>query len=1345
MAMLKTAVQRTLIAIAPWCLVAGGIATLQVTSPLPAIAQGAQTESQASEALREAGDRHFQQGLTQFQAEQYRNALALWLEALAFYEHPELQATLPVASRRGAALTHHNIAAAASRLGLIAEGITHSRAALALFRDLDDPYGQAKALNALGAAYLSIGRPEDALTYYQQALAVSNDLEDTSLRLKILYNLGGAYFEVEQFAQGTEYFEATLALAQSTHDQIGVAIALNGIGHGYLRQGDYDTALTNFQQSLVLSRELHLRHWEGVMLNNLGWLYFRWGQYDTSLTYYQDSLAVMQSLQSREDIGLTLANLGDLWTQQHQPELAIVFFKQAINIYEKIRAENQTLAIDLQQSYTNTVAKHYRTLANLLLQQDRVIEAQRVLDLLKVEELDGYLRGVPSSNSANEISGFPGAGALWVQADWTTEDRHGEADRLFDEGRNYYIDSQLQQAAVVWEEALAIYRELGDTHQVNNVLKNLVTAYFFLGQYQLVFDYAEEILVISRTLDDRQGEAQALGMIGVSHLVWGQYSQAITFFEQALAIAREIDNDWLEAQFLSNLGSAYHHSGQFHQAFDYYQQALTISQERGWPDAEAAHIGNLGSVYYYLGNYQQAIDHLERGIVLSREAGNYRRVGSYLASLGSIRNTLGQYQQAIAYLQESLVIARQVGYRGQEANCLMGLGEAYTGLGEYDRALDYYEQAIALFQALSIPKMEALARQGLGQVWYELGEYDQAIDQYQQALAIDQRIADLEGEAYALVNMGETQTTLENYPQALQTYQQALLIFNESGIVSGQSRTLGNIGNILATQGQPELAIAFLKAAVESREFIRSNLQGLPVEIQQSYTEKIADDYRLLADLLLQQDRIVEAQRVLDLLKVQELDGYLRGVRGNDNTAAGVDYLQPEAAILARYDEIQQSAIAAGQELDRLKAIPQDQRTAAQTDRIAQLTELLDAINRDFRNFARSPEIRTLIAQLSYEAQEASLSLNQLDRLRDELQQLNAAIFYPLILEDRLELVITTPNAPPLRRTVPISRAELNAAILAFRTALTNPVSNAEVPAQTLYTWLIQPLEADLAEAGVETIIYAPDGQLRYIPLAALHDGDRWLIERYQVNNITAESLTDLTETDTGTPLILAAAYADESLIHTPEVNGKTYQFRGLPGAGREIQALPTDTKFWDEAFSLSALRPIMDEYTVLHFATHAAFVPGVPEDSFILFGNGDTPTLRDVANWSLNGVELVVLSACETGVGGLGSGEEVLGLGYQFQISGAKAVLASLWQVSDFGTQALMAAFYDGLLQGMTKAEALQSAQLALINESSVVANGDRRSIAVLSNHDEINPAHALSYSHPYYWAPFILIGNGL
>ncbi|MEM1281906.1 MAG: CHAT domain-containing protein, partial [Cyanobacteria bacterium P01_H01_bin.152] len=274
----------------------------------------------------------------------------------------------------------------------------------------------------------------------------------------------------------------------------------------------------------------------------------------------------------------------------------------------------------------------------------------------------------------------------------------------------------------------------------------------------------------------------------------------------------------------------------------------------------------------------------------------------------------------------------------------------------------------------------------------------------------------------------------------------------------------------------------------------------------------------------------------------------------------------------------------------------------------------------------------------------------------------------------------------------------------------------------------------------------SPDGQLRYIPLAALHDGDRWLIERYQINNITAESLTDLTATNTTEPRILAAAYTDVDLTHTPEVNGKTYRFQGLPGAGLEVETLPTETKLLNEAFSLEAVRPIMDEYSVLHFATHAAFVPGVPEDSFILFGNGDTASLRDIENWTLNGVDLVVLSACETGVGGLGNGEEVLGLGYQFQASGAKAVIASLWQVSDQGTALLMETFYDALAQGMTKAEALQTAQLALINLQSAAANDTDRAIGVVPIAEaNIESVRSTNYSHPYYWAPFILIGNGL
>jgi CHAT domain-containing protein/tetratricopeptide (TPR) repeat protein len=890
--------------------------------------------------------------------------------------------------------------------------------------------------------------------------------------------------------------------------------------------------------------------------------------------------------------------------------------------------------------------------------------------------------------------------------------RQAEADRLYQQGVEQFNTSQYQAALVSWQAALEIYQEL----------------------------------------DNRQAEGDALNALGLLFRIFGQLQTAIDLHQQALAIARDIGDHAGEGRALGNLGVAYTLLGQYEQAIDLYQQQLTITRDIGDRSGEGSALGNLGNAYWSLGQYERAIDFYEQYLAISREIDDRNREGIALGNLGNTYWSLGQYEQAIDFHEQHLAISRETGDRAGESRALGNLGNAYWSLGQYERAINLYRQDLAISQEIGNLAGEGIVLGNLGNAYWSLGQYEQAIDFHEQHLAISRETGDRAGESRALGNLGNAHWSLGQYERAINLYRQDLAISQEIGDRVGEGITLGNIGKLLNDLEQPELAVIFLKASVDVRESIRGDIRDLDNALQQSFTDTIADDYRFLADLLLQQNRIIEAQRVLDLLKVQELDDYLEDVQRNAQTETGVVYLRPEETILARYSDLQESAIAAGQELDDLKAIPQAERTDEQGQRIAQLTDLLEDINGDFRDFARSPEIRSLIDQLSYEAQEASLSLNQLDRLRDELQQLNAAIFYPLILEDRLELVITVPDSPPLRRTVDVSREELNAAILEFRTALTDPRSDAAAPAQQLYDWLVRPLEADLAAAGVETIIYSPDGQLRYIPLATLHDGDNWLIQHYRVNNITAESLTDLTESNITQSKILAAAYADESLVHTPEVNGTTYTFRGLPGAGLEVDLLPTETKYFDAAFSLEAVRPILDEYSILHFATHAAFVPGVPEDSFILFGNGDTPTLRDVEDWSLNGVDLVVLSACETGVGGLGNGEEILGLGYQFQVSGAKAVMSSLWKVSDNGTQALMAEFYAALDEaGMTKAEALQAAQTALIaggqrggeaGESTLQRN------APIPTRDGVplvgNSAYP-GYSHPYYWAPFILIGNGL
>ncbi|WP_170191008.1 CHAT domain-containing protein, partial [Geitlerinema sp. P-1104] len=411
------------------------------------------------------------------------------------------------------------------------------------------------------------------------------------------------------------------------------------------------------------------------------------------------------------------------------------------------------------------------------------------------------------------------------------------------------------------------------------------------------------------------------------------------------------------------------------------------------------------------------------------------------------------------------------------------------------------------------------------------------------------------------------------------------------------------------------------------------------------------------------------------------------------------------------------------------------------------LVRLEQDLARQFNSFAEAPEIQTLVAALSPRVLRQTLDLEGLSALRNNLDNLDAALIYPLILEDRLELVITTADTEPLRRTVAVGRTELNAAIIAFRQALEDPHSDAQTPAQQLYRWLVEPLEADLAAAGVTTLLYAPDAALRYIPLAALHDGDQWLTERFRVNNITALSLEELTTPPQADPRVLAGAFADVETVHSVG----SFTLPGLPYAGEEVilleAALPDTVTLIDQAFDLDTVLLELGSANILHFATHGVFVPGDPSDSFILFGNGEAPTLRDVGAWSLSHVDLVVLSACETGLGGFdNNGEQILGLGYQFQRRGAKAVIASLWAVSDQGTQVLMTAFYEALALGMSKTEALQAAQRALITNDFAAVGGRREAMLewVSSVTGQPLPPRG-TLAHPYYWAPFILIGNGL
>jgi CHAT domain-containing protein len=298
-------------------------------------------------------------------------------------------------------------------------------------------------------------------------------------------------------------------------------------------------------------------------------------------------------------------------------------------------------------------------------------------------------------------------------------------------------------------------------------------------------------------------------------------------------------------------------------------------------------------------------------------------------------------------------------------------------------------------------------------------------------------------------------------------------------------------------------------------------------------------------------------------------------------------------------------------------------------------------------------------------------------------------------------------------------------------------------------------MAGDLRQAKAQTLMWSLDGALRYVPLAALYDGKQYLIEQYGVSVMTLASSTRLK--DRPDQEWKVAGF------------GVTKGFEGasaLPSVAAELAGIITTTPGdggvlageieLDDQFTQQSMRQtLLKHYPVVHIASHFRFQPGNDTKSFLLMGDGGHMSIAELKTSSnlFGGVQLLTLSACNTGIG---DGAEVEGFGTLAQRQGARAVIASLWPVADESTSRLMQAFYRirESSPGMTKLEALRESQLSLLRgdvQAKPAAGSDR---GVVSNRAPASTGlEALSfptsaeapYAHPYYWAPFFLMGNWL
>ncbi|MBD2319762.1 CHAT domain-containing protein [Phormidium tenue] len=921
--------------------------------------------------------------------------------------------------------------------------------------------------------------------------------------------------------------------------------------------------------------------------------------------------------------------------------------------------------------------------------------------------------------------------ALMTAQAQTTQDRKAEADRLLQQGNQQYQISQFEAAFQSWQQALIIYREIKDRLGEGNALGNLGAAYYSLGKYDKAIEFQLQSLEIRREIKDRNGEGKALGNLGNAYTLLGKYDKAIEFYLQYLAIAREIKDRLGEGSALGNLGEAYRLLGKYDKAIEFYLQHLAIAREIKYRIGEGSALGNLGLAYTLLGKYDKAIEFYLQSLEIAREIKDRNGEGKALGNLGIAYRNLGKYDKAIEFYLQSLEIAREIKYRLGEGKALGNLGVAYALLGKYDKAIEFYLQYLAIAREIKDRLGEGNAIGSLGNVYQAIGKYDKAIEFHLQVLAIAREIKDRNGEGTALHNLAVAYQKLNRDREAMISYQQALTIAREIGDRSIEGYALANLGDVLSRAKRPELAILFYKQSINVREAIRKDISKLDKDIQKSYLATVEYTYRNLADLLLKQDRILEAQQVLDLLKVEELNEYLRTPTRSSQTEQGTELRNQEKTFIAlalELDELQKRKLA-------------NNITAAEQERLNKLVKSEQEQQNQFIAFLDSDPVQTLVEELRLKERQQNVDItNNFQNLRTDIlaQHPNAVLLYPLILEDRLELILITAKTTPIRRTINIKREKLNQEITDFLAGLRDSGSeDVKKPAQQMYTWLIKPFETELAELKIDTIIYAPDGQLRYIPLAALYDGKQWLIEKYRVNNITAASLTKFNKPPIATPKIFAGAFG----------NVNKQGFSGLPATLTEVKKIadrfPNTTTLVETAFTKELTTTNSNSYTILHLATHGQLSTGDPKDSFIIFGDGEKATIKDIRTWALTNVDLVVLSACQSGLGAkLGSGVEILGLGYQMQAAGARVAIASLWKVDDAGTQALMEAFYGELKKGdVSIVEALRRAQIAMINsDKKGTDSSDRAGVRIVGT-----VPTSSTLSHPYYWSAFFAIGNGL
>jgi len=871
----------------------------------------------------------------------------------------------------------------------------------------------------------------------------------------------------------------------------------------------------------------------------------------------------------------------------------------------------------------------------------------------------------------------------------------------------------------------------------------------------------EEALRLWRAAEFRLGQADALSSLGRIYRQLGEQRRAIEFYEQALPLWLVENNAFGEGYMLMNLGVAHSELGEKRIALEYYRLALVVN--RVSRANYAGTLGNLGAVYHSLGDYQASLDYRNQALLIHSELGRHDAEATTLSNIGVVFHELGEPALSYEYYQQAMAIWREIKDSRGQAMTLTNIGHFHLAAREGKQALEVLTQALAMEQTNGNKRGEAYTLRAIGRAYQVLGDSQQALEAFSRALTLLRANGDQDGEASVLNAIGNVyQLMLNDLSRASGHYAEALALSQKVEDSLKVKDLLFRLAQIYSEQGKLAQASDNIEQAIGLAELHRTRIPNDEWRMSFLATEQVK--YALLIDLLLQQHKqnplgghAIKAFEVAERARARTLLEALSRVRSEIGKSVDLALIEREtdlseqlsfkeqnyAQLLRRTHSAEQAAVAK-KELERL---------------LAERREVAALIR------ARSPRYAALT-----QPQPLNLAEIQKQVLDDDTALLEYALG-----EERSYLFAVTKTSFDVYE-LPV-RAEIEELATEFyrlsaRTFMDGGKWTIESEnklsaiAAKLSQMILAPAAASLKK---NRLLIVAEGALQYIPFAALPDSaGRPLISSHEMVTLpSASTLAVLRKELNGRQVApKTVAVLGDPVFSTNDTrlvaSAKAIQTKTARGLSAEADTLRQSLRLGganvtaplqlsrlnhtrNEALSIAALVPAdskllalgfdanrqlatsdkLSQYRIVHFATHGWMDAAKPDLSAVVLslvnreGKPQNGFLRLHEIYNLNlPAELVVLSACETGIGKDIKGEGLISLTRGFMYAGARRVLVSLWSVDDPATAELMKRFYRGMIkENLTPSVALKKAQLEMQRQA--------------------------RWRSPYYWAGFVLQGE--